>query len=158
MKAKDVNEELIGKRCKCVFSGLMVTGTIEDVKIDENTAEVFVRYDKPHQWGNGIYQTGWSFARLHDDFGSLRHLEVIDDSYQTIKVEFARNIEEINKMFTDGYKNWGAVNLKEWIDSYESNRFTQIGDHTAIITSEYNMDYVKEWLSGNIASTIHEII
>lgn len=158
MKANDVNEELIGKRCKCVFSGLMVTGTIEDIKIDENTAEVFVRYDKPHQWRNGIYQTGWSFARLHDDFGSLRHLEVIDGSYQTVKVEFARNIEEIDKMFTDGYKNWGVVNLKEWIDSYESSRFTQIGDHTAIITSEYNMNYVKEWLSGNIASTIHEII
>lgn len=158
MKASEVNEELIGKRCKCVFSGLMVTGTIEDIKIDENTAEVFVRYDKPHEWGNGMYQTGWSFARLHDDFGSLRHLEIIDDHYKTIKVEFTQTIEEINKMFADGYKNWGVVNLKEWIDSYESTRFTQIDDHTAIITSEYNMEYVKEWLAGNIASTIHEMI
>lgn len=158
MKASEVNEELIGKRCKCIFFGLMVTGRIEDIKIDENTAEVFVYYDKPHQWGNGIYQTGWSFARLHDDFGSLRHLEVIDDCYKTIKVEFARSIEEIDKMFTDGHKNWGAVNLKEWIDSYESTRFTQIDDHTAIITSEYNMNHVEEWLSSNIASTIEKII
>lgn len=158
MKAKEVNKEIIGKRCKCVFTGLMVTGTIEDIKISEHTAEVFVRYDKTHQWGNGIYGTGWAFARLLDDFGSLRHLEIIDDSYQTIKVEFARSIEEINKMFTDGYKNWGAVNLKEWIDSYESTRFTEIDSHTAIITSEYNMNHVKEWLTGNLASTITEII
>ncbi len=71
---------------------------------------------------------------------------------------FARSIEEIDKMFADGYKNWGAVNLKEWIDSYESTRFTQIDTHTAIITSEYNMNHVKEWLSGNIASTIHDMI
>ena len=54
MKAKEVNEELIGKRCKCVFSGLMVTGIIEDIKISEHTAEVLVHYDKPHQWGNGL--------------------------------------------------------------------------------------------------------
>ncbi|MDD3064029.1 MAG: hypothetical protein PHX50_14615 [Massilibacteroides sp.] len=158
MKAKEVNEELIVKRCKCVFSGLMVTGIIEDMKISEHTAEVLVHYDKPHQWGNGLYQTGWSFARLHDDFGSLRHLEIIDENYKTTKVEFARSIEEIDKMFADGYKNWGAVNLKEWIDSYESTRFTQIDTHTAIITSEYNMNHVKEWLSGNIASTIHDMI
>jgi hypothetical protein len=61
-------------------------------------------------------------------------------------------------MFADGYKNWGAVNLKEWIDSYESTRFTQIDALTAVITSEYNMNHVKEWLSGNIAADIHEII
>jgi len=33
MEAKDVNEELVGKRCKCIFTGLMVTGTIEEIKI-----------------------------------------------------------------------------------------------------------------------------
>lgn len=158
MKAIEVNEELIGKRCKCVFSGLMVTGIIEDIKIDEHTAEVLVCYDKPHQWGNGTYKTGWAFARLNDDFGSLRHLEIIDYGYKTIKAEFLRSIDEVDKMFADGYKNWGAVNLKEWIDSYETTRFTQIDTHTAIITSEYNMSHVTEWLSGNIAVTIHEII
>ena len=45
MKAKDVSEELIGKRCKCIFTGLMVTGTIEEIKVGEHTAEVRVRYD-----------------------------------------------------------------------------------------------------------------
>ena len=42
MKATEVSEEIIGKRCKCVFTGLMVTGTIEEVKISEHTAEVNV--------------------------------------------------------------------------------------------------------------------
>ena len=146
MKATEVSEEIIGKRCKCVFTGLMVTGTIEEVKISEHTAEVKVRYDKPHQWGNQSYESGWAFARLHDDFGSLRHLEIIDDTYKTIKVRFEKSITEIDRMFAQEYSTWGAVNLKEWIDNYESSRFTQIASDTAIITSEYNMDSLTEWL------------
>ncbi|MDR0824719.1 MAG: hypothetical protein LBN74_06455, partial [Prevotella sp.] len=140
MKTTEVNKEIIGKRCKCVFTGLMVTGTIEDIKISEYTAEVKVRYDKPHQWGCQSYEDGWSFARLHDNFGSLRHLEIIDDKYQTIKIRFEKSIAEIDRKFAQEYSTWGAVNLKEWIDNYESSRFTQITNDTAIITSEYNMD------------------
>ena len=146
MKAAEVTTDLIGKRCKCIFTGLMVTGTIEDIKISEHTAEVKVRYDKPHQWGNQSYESGWAFARLHDDFGSLRHLEIIDDTYKTIKVRFEKSITEIDRMFAQEYSTWGAVNLKEWIDNYESSRFTQIASDTAIITSEYNMDSLTEWL------------
>lgn len=146
MKATEVNKELIGKRCKSIFTGLMVTGTIEDIRISEYTAEVKVRYDKPHQWGNQSYECDWSFARLHDDFGSLRHLEIIDDTYKTIKVRFEKGIAEIDRMFAQEYSTWGAVNLKEWIDNYESSRFTQIASDTAIITSEYNMDSLTEWL------------
>ena len=152
MKATEVSEEIIGKRCKCVFTGLMVTGTIEEVKISEHTAEVKVRYDEPHQWGNQLYEDGWAFARLSDNFGSLRHLEIIDNKYQTIKVQFEKNIAEIDRMFALGYSTWGAVNLKEWVDCYESSRFTRIADNnTAIITSEYNMDCLVEWLEKNIS-------
>ena len=35
----------------------------------------------------------------------------------------------------------------EWIDGYESTRFTQIGDRTAVVTFEYNMASVREWLA-----------
>lgn len=150
MKASEVNEKLIGKRCKCVFTGLMVTGTIEKIKIGEHTAEVNVRYDTPHQWGNQSYETGWAFARLHDDFGSLRHLEIIDDNYQTLWVRFTKSISEIDEMFTHDYKNWGVVNLKEWIDNYESSRFTQIAYDMAVITSECNMEHIEEWLQKNM--------
>ena len=39
--------------------------------------------------------------------------------------------------------------MKQWIDGYETTRFTEIDDRTAVITSEYNMDSVKEWLQKN---------
>lgn len=33
--------------------------------------------------------------------------------------------------------------------SYESTRFTQIGKCKAVITSEYNIESVREWLKKN---------
>ena len=80
MKTTEVNDSIIGKRCKSIFTGLMVTGTIEEIKITEYTAEVKVSYDKKHRWGNDVYKEGWSFARLHDDFWTLQHLEIIDNN------------------------------------------------------------------------------
>lgn len=44
----------------------------------------------------------------------------------------------------------GTYTLKGWIDSYESSRFTQTGPQTAVITSEYNMKSVREWLERNM--------
>ena len=159
MKTTEINEDIIGKRCKSIFTGLMVTGTIKEIDITEHSARVKVCFDKPHNWGNEIYECEWSSARLHDEFGSLEHLEIIDDLYTTIKVTFSESINEIDQMFTHNYSHWEVVNLKEWIDSYESSRFTQIGEHTAIITSEYNMDNLKEWLTKNTPiSTIEKII
>ena len=150
MKTTEVNESIIGKRCKSIFTGLMVTGTIEEVRTSEHTAEVRVRYDEPHTWGNNTYESDWSFGRLCDEFGSLRHLEIIDDGYETVKVTFEKPIKEISRMFTSDYKTWGVVNLKEWCNGYESTRCTQIDEHTVIITSEYNMEHVKEWLLKNV--------
>lgn len=158
MKASKVNSEMIGKRCKCIFTGLMVAGTIEEIKTEEYTVEVKVRYDEPHQWGNQMYENGWSFARIHDDFGSLRHLEIIDDGYKTVRVVFSDSIHEMDERFAQSYKNWGVVNLKEWIDNYESSRFTQIDEHTAIITSEYNMEHIREWLLKNMPVTAYEML
>lgn len=158
MKTTEVNKEIIGKRCKCIFTGLMVTGTIEDIKISEYTAEVKVRYDESHQWGNHLYEEGWAFARLCDDFGSLRHLEIIDDKYQTLKVTFSETIREIDKMFVRDYSTWQTINLKEWINNYESSRFTQIDERIAIITSEYNMEHIAEWLAKNTPVTLIEHI
>jgi len=149
MKTTEVNENLIGKRCKCIFTGLMVTGVIEETTITQHVAEVKVRFDEPHQWGNELYEYDFAHARVQDEFGSLHHLEIIDDKYQTIQVTFSQTIREINRMFTNDYSNWQTVNLKELIDNYESSRFTQIDGYTAIITSEYNMDNVKEWLVKN---------
>lgn len=158
MKPTEVNEALIGKRCKSIFFGLMVTGTIEAVKITKHSADVKVRYDEPHNWGVELYEYDWSFGRFVDDFGPLQYLGLIDDKYQTIKVTFPESIKQIDEMFARNYKEWGAVNLKEWVDGFESSRFTRIDERTAIITSEYNMEHVKEWLTKNMHDAVIETI
>lgn len=158
MKPNEVNEEIIGKRCKCIFTGMMVTGTITEINVNKYTADVKVRFDEPHNWGGELYEYDWSFGRFCDDFGSLRHLQIIDDLYKTIKVTFPQHIREIDKMFIRNHSNGQTVNLKEWIDSYESTRFTQITERTAIITSEYNMEHAKEWIEKNIPESKIEVI
>ena len=158
MKTTEVNDSIIGKRCKSIFTGLMVTGTIEAINITKYTAEVKVRFDEAHRWGDDTFEYDWSHARLHDEFGLLHHLEIIDDQFKTIKVTFSETIRRINRMFTNKYQTWGVVNLKEWIDNYESSRFTQIEERTTIITSEYNIEHIKEWLSKNTPITAIETI
>lgn len=54
MKTTEVNKKLIGRRCECIFTGLMVTGVIEDTEENEHTIEVKVRFDHPHQWGDDL--------------------------------------------------------------------------------------------------------
>ena len=57
--------------------------------------------------------------------------------YETLIVTFSDPIKVLDNMFADA-DAWGT-------DS--STRFTQIDGHTAVITSEYNMPCVKEWLT-----------
>ena len=66
-------------------------------------------------------------------------------NYETLIVTFAEPIRTLDNMFDDA-EAWGAASLKEWIDCYESTRFTLTGERTAVITSEYNMDFVRECL------------
>lgn len=66
-------------------------------------------------------------------------------NYQTLIVTFAEPIRTLDGFF-DAPEAWGVATLKEWIDSYESTRFTQTDERTAVITSEYNMTFVREWL------------
>lgn len=66
-------------------------------------------------------------------------------NYRTLIVTFAEPIRVLDNYFDDA-EAWSVASLKEWIDGYESTRFTQTGEHTAVITSEYNTEYVQEWL------------
>ena len=66
-------------------------------------------------------------------------------TYQTLIVKFGKPIAVLDGIFDDA-ETWGVSTLKEWIDNYESTRFTAIDRHTAVITSEYNMECVTEWL------------
>ena len=65
--------------------------------------------------------------------------------YQTLIVKFSEPFKALDGMFDDA-EAWGVDTLKGWIDNYESSRFTAIDSHTAVITSEYNMEWLKEWL------------
>ena len=69
-------------------------------------------------------------------------------NYETLIVLFAEPIRTLDNIFDDP-EAWGVASLKEWIDSYESSRFTQTDERMAVITSEYNMTHVKEWLERN---------
>ena len=63
--------------------------------------------------------------------------------YQTMKVVFAEPIRALNEMFSDT-QSWGVSTLKEWIDGYESTRFTAIDGHTAIIVcSKVNFPHFR---------------
>lgn len=69
----------------------------------------------------------------------------METTYRTVIVTFSENIDTLNGIF-DAPQTWGVSTLKEWINGYESSRFVQIGENTAVITSEYNMPFVVEWL------------
>ena len=85
--------------------------------------------------------------------GSLQYPHLLTESsspdYETLIVTFAGDILTLERDIFDDPQTWGAATLKEWIDGYESTRFTQIGKCTAVITSEYNMASVREWLEKN---------
>ena len=65
--------------------------------------------------------------------------------YRTLIVTFAEPIRILDSYFDD-VEAWGVASLKEWVDNYESTRFTPIDECRAVITSEYNAEHVQEWL------------
>ena len=92
MKTTEVNKELIGRRCECIFTGIMVTGVIEDTEENEHTTGVKVRFDHPHQWGDDLYNDVWAWGRKIDEFGiELRAKREIIKALT--KNDFLMNIE-----------------------------------------------------------------
>ena len=73
-------------------------------------------------------------------------------AYRTLIVRFSEPITALDGIFDDADAG-GADTLKGWIDDYESSRFTAIDSHTAVITSEYNMECLKAWLERNTPIT-----
>ena len=89
-------------------------------------------------------------GRTSVDFGES--WEDVKPIYQTIVVQFDEPISKLNHYFDE--IDPSVRSLKQWIDSYESSRFTQVGSHVAVITSEYNMECIKEWLTKNVVFAI----
>ena len=72
--------------------------------------------------------------------------------YQTLIVKFSEPIKVLDSIL-DYAEAWGTDTLKGWIDNYEGSRFTAIDSHTAVITSEYNMECLKAWLERHTPIT-----
>ena len=89
-------------------------------------------------------------GRTSMDFGDS--WEDVKPIYQTIVVQFDEPISKLNHYFDE--IDPSVRSLKQWIDSYESSRFTQVGSHVAVITSEYNMECIKEWLTKRFGFAI----
>ncbi|MBO5465199.1 MAG: hypothetical protein J5989_06895 [Alistipes sp.] len=80
-------------------------------------------------------------------FQSPQYAYPQEPSYDAMVVIFGDSISRIGRMFDD--PAWGVATLKEWVDNYEGTRFTPIGRFTAVITSQDNMTFVREWLEKN---------
>lgn len=70
----------------------------------------------------------------------------MEKNYETLRITFNKPLSEIGKEFEEEKEMFGATSLKEFIDGYESSRFTQISETEAIITSEYNMNHIVDWV------------
>ena len=88
---------------------------------------------------------GELFSCVRPTLEECRHLrdEWIKGKEDRLIVTFSDPIRILDMMCTD---TCDVATLKEWIESYESTRMTPINEHTAVITSEYNMVHVVEWL------------
>ena len=57
MKTIEANKNLIGRRCECIFTGMMVTGDIEDIK--GNKYSVNMKLIPKYQAGKDILPIDW---------------------------------------------------------------------------------------------------
>ena len=73
----EITKDLIKKRCKCMFTGIMVIGTIIDVEILELAVIVKVKFDEGYVWRDSTYFEESTWRRKSDEFGSLQYLGLI---------------------------------------------------------------------------------
>ena len=132
-----------------MFAGEMTHGIIKEIYSTKNEVHVKVLFEEPQRWHDSLFYSDWAIGYREDESGSLKFLTLLEENetppYETILVTFAEPIQKLDAFFDDP-DVWGVTTLKGWIDSYESSRFTQTGQYTAVITSEYNMNAVREWL------------
>lgn len=77
MTTAEVNKSLIGKKVKCIFTGLETTGTIEQIVENKHSKGVEIKFDRPVVWGDYAYEKYESTARKFDEFGNLQFTEII---------------------------------------------------------------------------------
>lgn len=158
MKIEQVNQSIIGRRVKGIFTGAQVTGTIDKVTETEYTVEVHIVLDSPVWWGDFEYTSYWSTARKCDGWGNLQHTEFIDDlgwlkDYQP-KDEHFTSFEEIamisEKLGLEGMsdeqvqeKRNEVVMFYHNLKKNEADREKAWNYSTAMMSVTAAIDYVK---------------
>lgn len=79
MKIEEVNQSIIGRKVRGIFTALPVTGTIDKVTEDEYSVDVHIILDQPVRWGDTEFTEYWSGARKSDGFGNLKNTKFIED-------------------------------------------------------------------------------
>ena len=104
----------IGRRCECIFTGMMVTGVIKDIEENKYSVNVKVHFDKPQQWGDDLYTEDWAWGRKTDEFGTLHHLRLLADEpdFQTMTVVFGEPISQIDRSVFEDVSTWGVSSLR----------------------------------------------
>lgn len=77
MDIKSINQGLVGKRVKGVFTAMNVTGTISEIIEDKYSIGVKITLDQPVNWGGDLYYNYVSTSRKCDGWGNLQHTELI---------------------------------------------------------------------------------
>lgn len=78
MKTTEINQSIIGKRCECMFTGMMVKGIITEIENCKYSVNVKVVFDSPQQWGDYVHQHDWRWGRKSDEFEPLKYLKLIE--------------------------------------------------------------------------------
>ncbi len=151
MKASEVNQSIIGRKVKGIFTALEVTGVIDEVKETEYTVEVHILLDKPVQWGDDEYTSYWSTARKSDGWGNLEHTALLEDlswlkDYQPKDKHFT-SFEEIDMIS----EKLGLAGLSN--DKLQEKRNDVVRFYHALKVNETDKDKVWSYTTAMMSVT-----
>ena len=110
MKTTEINQSIIGKRCECMFTGMMVKGIITEIEDCKYSVNVKVVFDSPQQWGDDMYEHDWTWGRKSDEFGPLKYLKIIECRWAEFppttfysELQAAQKVAKIHKLNNINY-------------------------------------------------------
>jgi hypothetical protein len=89
-------ESLVGKKVECCVTGLTVQGVVTEVKEDAHCYMITVDHkETPVNWGKDVFTVAYISQRKCDGFGSVKYLEIIEDSEADIRAQYAKQDVEL---------------------------------------------------------------
>lgn len=78
MTLEQATQEIVGKKCSFIFTGLQSTGTITAVEENEYVFDIKIDFDQSINWGGQIFNRDTFFMRKCDGWGSAIHIEILN--------------------------------------------------------------------------------